>query len=244
MSEVSNIMNENIKFDNKNDDEELDNDEETEGVEGEDVGDEKEVEEEGEEKIDIKEEKEEIIDIAEKEEEITLKRKKPFPLCQSEDQPVDDSVWGAFKIRPTDSLDLIENEPFYRTPLVNVTENEKQYTLFVELPGLNKRNVEIMFQEGTLEIKGDKIINHKDKKKEKKEKDKEKKDKEKKEKKEEPPGEFIRREYRATSFYRSFILPEDINKETIKASFENGVLILIVPKKSAEKEEKKVIEIK
>ncbi|MFX1329235.1 MAG: Hsp20/alpha crystallin family protein [Promethearchaeota archaeon] len=196
---------------------------------------------------------EKALEMQKKQEELSSKKKQSFHLLQSKDSPSIDSSWGTFKIRPSASLDIEESEPFYRTPLVNIIESEETYHLFIELPGLDKRNVKISLQEGILEILGEKGVEHKEKKedkkdkdkkdKEKKEKDKDKKDK-KKDKEKEMKGEYIRREFRSASFYRSFYLPEEIDLENIDASFKNGILRLKIPKKTIDSSEKRVIEIK
>ncbi len=195
-----------------------------------------------------------------KEQEISIKRKQAFPLSQSKDPTSKDSVWGNYRIRKSDSLEIIENEPHYRTPLTNIIESDRQFQLFIELPGLDKKNVKITFQEGLLEVIGDVIQKDKDKKdkdKDKKDKDKDKKDKdkdqkdkdkEKKDKKKEKfraiKGSYLRREYKSPSFYRAFVLPEDILSEDIDASFRNGVLRLSMLKSAAIAKEKHVIDIK
>ena len=198
-------------------------------------------------------EKENEIDIEskKKEEEINLKKKQTFFLNQSKDSMIEISDWGPFRIRPTESLEILEIESFYRTPLTNIIENENGYNLFVELPGLDKKHVKITLQEGILEIIGEKALKHKvdkedkkekEKKEEKKDKHKDKKDK-KKEKEKKIEGDYLRREFRSESFYRCFHLPEEIDLEGIDASFKYGVLRLKIPKKTYEIEGKKVIEI-
>ena len=189
------------------------------------------------------------------EQEIATKKKKAFFLGQSKDSTDDSSEWGSFRIRSINSTEILDNESFYRTPLTNIIENETGYFFLVELPGLNKKHVNITLQEGILEILGEKTFKNKeekeekkkkekkedkDKKDEKKEKHKEKKDK-KKEKYKDVKGDFLRREFRSPSFYRSFQLPEEISSEGIDASFKNGVLRLRVPKKLTDK---RTIEIK
>ena len=189
------------------------------------------------------------------EQEIATKKKKAFFLGQSKDSTDDSSEWGSFRIRSTNSTEILDNESFYRTPLTNIIENETGYFFLVELPGLNKKHVNITLQEGILEILGEKTFKNKeekeekkkkekkedkDKKDEKKDKHKEKKDK-KKEKYKDVKGDFLRREFRSPSFYRSFQLPEEISSEGIDASFKNGVLRLRVPKKLTDK---RTIEIK
>jgi HSP20 family protein len=44
-----------------------------------------------------------------------------------------------------------------------------------------------------------------------------------------------RKEYNYTSFSRSFTLPEDVKQEAIDAKYENGVLILALPRKENSK---------
>ena len=44
-------------------------------------------------------------------------------------------------------------------------------------------------------------------------------------------GKFTRREFNYSSFKRSFQLDENINREGIAASYENGVLSITLPKK-------------
>ena len=196
------------------------------------------------------EEKETELDIEKekKEQELGLKKKQAFPLNQSKDSMIEISEWGSFRIRPTESLEILEIESFYRTPLTNIIENENDYNLLVELPGLGKKHVNITLQDGVLEIIGEKALKYKEEKEDKKEKDKKDKHKDKKDKKKEKgkkiEGDYLRREFRSASFFRSFHLPEEINLEGIDASFKNGVLRLKIPKKTSETEDKKVIEIK
>ena len=175
-----------------------------------------------------------ILENKKKQEEIVSKRKE---VCN-------------FKTNNLDTLEIKEDEPFYRTPLVNIIESEDLYYLLVELPGLDKKHVKISLQEGILEIHGEQEFKDKEKKDEKKDKDKkdkkdEKKEKDKKkEKYKEIKGTYLRREIRSNNFYSCFHLPDDISTEEIDASFKNGILRLKLPKKGAQISEKKVIEIK
>jgi HSP20 family protein len=193
------------------------------------------------------------IEKQKKEKEIGLKKKETFFLNQSKDTTIDSSIWGKFKVRPVESIEIVEDEFIYRTPLANIIENESEYFFVIELPGLDKKHVNITLQEGILEILGEKALKYKEDKEEKKEKKdkeekkdkhKEKKEKENKKKEKEILGDYLRREFRSASFYRSFHLPEEINSEGIDASFKNGVLRLKIPKITAEIKDKKVIEIK
>jgi HSP20 family protein len=53
---------------------------------------------------------------------------------------------------------------------------------------------------------------------------------EKEEKNEEKEEKFTRKEFSYTSFSRSFTLPEWVNKDKIDASYEDGLLRLVLPK--------------
>jgi HSP20 family protein len=58
---------------------------------------------------------------------------------------------------------------------------------------------------------------------------------EKEENKEETDKKFTRREYSYSSFSRSFTLPEEINKDSIDAKYEDGVLHITLPRKEEAK---------
>ena len=66
---------------------------------------------------------------------------------------------------------------------------------------------------------------------------------EKKEEQENCKGEegrkCIVREYNYSSFHRSFGLPEDVDSEKVEASYENGELKVILPKRSVDPNEGK-----
>ena len=58
-------------------------------------------------------------------------------------------------------------------------------------------------------------------------------------------GKFKRREFNFSRFSRSFQLPETVNPEAIEARYENGVLVVHLPKKEVAKAQPvKSIEIK
>lgn len=107
------------------------------------------------------------------------------------------------------------------TPHVDAAETEKQYEFHVSLPGLNKEDVSIDFQQGKLTIAG-----------ERKFKQEEAKDK-----------KYHLLETQYGSFSRTFFLPDDVNPAQIDAQFENGILRVVVPK-DEQKVKKHQIQIK
>lgn len=97
------------------------------------------------------------------------------------------------------------------TPAVNVSENEKEYTIEVAAPGIERKDFNLEVDNDVLTIST-----------------------EQKASKEEQKQTFLRREFNFQTFNRSFQLPETIDQEQIKASHEAGILTLTLPKKEEE----------
>jgi len=96
-------------------------------------------------------------------------------------------------------------------PAVNVSEDEKGYTIEVAVPGIAKDDFNLEIENDVLTIST-----------------------EQKENKEEQKQNFLRREFSYQSFKRSFQLPETIDQEQIKASCDAGILTLSLPKMEEE----------
>lgn len=96
------------------------------------------------------------------------------------------------------------------SPSVNIVENDTQFVMQLAAPGLEKSDFNIQIENDYLVISA-----------------------EKKTEKEETGnnGKFTRREFNYSSFKRSFQLDDNINREGISASYENGVLNVTLPKK-------------
>lgn len=100
----------------------------------------------------------------------------------------------------------------------DVRELEDGYEIIMDLPGFKKDEIEIMLENGYLNVSANKGL------------DKDESDK---------AGKYIRRERYAGSMSRSFYVGDDITHEDIHAKFENGILKLDVPKKEAKAVEAK-----
>ena len=63
---------------------------------------------------------------------------------------------------------------------------------------------------------------------------------------EEKKGKYIRKEFSCSKFHQTLILPENADREEIKANVENGILFIDIPKlqKTKMEEEKRMIEVK
>lgn len=151
--------------------------------------------------------------------ELQTRRERPFSLFQEMDNMMrrfEESLWRPFK----SSMPTF-NESLIRTPLANVKEDEKNFKIDLEVPGLDKQDINISYHKGLLEING-----------------------EAKESIEEEDEDVVRREYHSSKFYRAFNLPENIQEDKIDAELDKGVLKINVPKKKVKEEEKKQIKIK
>lgn len=104
-------------------------------------------------------------------------------------------------------------------PAVDVVEGGSDYTVRVELPGVDKKDVAITVHNDVLTIRGEK------------KREEEKKDK-----------NYHRIERSYGIFQRSFTLPSSVKSEKIEATFESGVLSVMLPK--AEEAKPKEIEVK
>ncbi|WP_457743304.1 Hsp20/alpha crystallin family protein [Sulfurimonas sp.] len=105
-------------------------------------------------------------------------------------------------------------------PAVNTREGKNAYHIDVDLPGVNKEDVEISVDKNILSVSGKRET-----------RDEVKKD------------DYYRIESAYGRFSRSFTLPENVDIENIRAASEDGVLEIIIPKLEVLKESTKKIEI-
>jgi len=137
------------------------------------------------------------------------------------------------------------------SPKINLSEDEKNYYIHADLPGLNKDQVkmELSNDDHVLTISGERetVIdnsNSNDEKKDQKEGQKEgQKENEKKSEKEtinkNNNKKYSRIECSYGRFERSFSIPENADVTAIQAKLENGVLEVTLPKLTAPKPEPK-----
>ena len=105
--------------------------------------------------------------------------------------------------------------PLMRTltvPSVNISENSDQYNVSLAAPGMKKSDFDIQVQGNMITISS-----------------------EQDEKKEDKDVRYTRHEYSYSSFSRSFTLPDDVNQDKIEATYSDGVLKLVLPKREEAK---------
>ena len=94
-------------------------------------------------------------------------------------------------------------------PPVEISENDKEIVMTVELPGLDKKDVKIDVADDVLTLSGEKRSEHVE---------------------EDAKKEFFIEERSYGSFQRSFTLPPAVNLDAISALFDKGVLKITLPK--------------
>ncbi|CAH1418185.1 unnamed protein product [Lactuca virosa] len=130
-------------------------------------------------------------------------------------------IWDPFDGLLTPSLSDVRATVRETTPRVDWKETPAAHIFTVDLPGLKKEEVKVEVEEGRiLQISGERSSE-----------------------KEEKTDKWHRVERSSGKFQRSFRLPENAKVDEMKASMENGVLTVTVPKQEVKKPEVKAIEI-
>ena len=128
---------------------------------------------------------------------------------------------------PTFFNDFFDNDWMMKTnataPAINIVESDKDYKVEVAAPGMKKEDFNIHLGDNneliiTMEQKNENKEEHK---------------------------KYLRREFAYSKFQQSFVLPDNIEKEKISASVNDGILTIELPKQAPEEKAKvnRVIEI-
>jgi HSP20 family protein len=147
----------------------------------------------------------------------------PFLQIRQEIDRIFDNAFGRFtfpsigfgrKQSPAAQSDWLK-------PTLDIAASDKEYSISVELPGVDEKEVQLELVNDTLKIKG-----------------------EKRQEKEEKEKNYYRMERSYGSFQRTLSLPEDADQDDINAVFKKGIMEIKIPRKAAPKPEVKQIEIK
>lgn len=98
------------------------------------------------------------------------------------------------------------------SPAIDVAEDAASLRISAELPGLDKKDIDLHVKDGVLVLRGQKS-----------------------QEREAREGKSVRIERRYGSFYRALALPETVDSARIEASFKNGVLSVRLPKREESK---------
>ncbi|KAL2344090.1 hypothetical protein Fmac_005375 [Flemingia macrophylla] len=131
-------------------------------------------------------------------------------------------VWDPFKDFPFPNSLSADNSAFVSTR-VDWKETPEAHVFKTDIPGLKKEEVKVQIEDDRvllLQISGERNVEKEDK-----------------------TDTWHRVERSSGKFMRSFRLPENAKVDQVKASMENGVLTITVPKEEVKKPDVKSIEI-
>ncbi len=127
-------------------------------------------------------------------------------------------AWSFGFLEPTGNGHLRALATTEHAPKVEVQENGKTYTITVELPGVEQKDVKVLVEDDVLTISGEKHVERTDEK-----------------------THYSERSY--GSFTRAFTLPSDADRSDITANFSKGVLTLQIAKSPHGSERARQIEV-
>lgn len=106
-----------------------------------------------------------------------------------------------------DSLtNFVGSDTFTTNVSANVSETSQAYRIELAVPGFAKEQLDTEVKDGFVTVRAE-VMEDKTEK-----------------------IQYLRREFNRTAFVRTYQVPEDVNAEKITATYENGVLTLLLPK--------------
>ena len=111
---------------------------------------------------------------------------------------------------------MVSHNYSYQKPNVLINEDEKSYFLSLEMPGIDKNDINITVNDGVINIKAERKYDK---------------------------DNLMYSEIRNSSYSRSFYIPDDAKVDKIKAKSLNGMLELEIPKLKPVKKDVKRIEV-
>jgi HSP20 family protein len=118
-------------------------------------------------------------------------------------------------------LSPFRNEPWSTYPKVNIKESKNEIEVTAELPGLDKKDIEISISDNVLTLKGEKRLENETKE-----------------------NNYYKMERSYGAFNRVITLPADVKTDKTNAEFKNGILKITISKKPESEQKAKKIDIK
>ncbi|KAI9256451.1 HSP20-like chaperone, partial [Phascolomyces articulosus] len=131
----------------------------------------------------------------------------------------DDNHGVFFSVYSPTLSSTAESSSGWMTPTINVYENDKHWTIYVEIPGVKKEDIKVDVKKDLITISGEAKFD--------------------KEYTNSGNVRYLHECYQGT-FKRSLTLPDDIDHDKISAKFENGILHVNLPKAPETKPSRKV----
>lgn len=121
----------------------------------------------------------------------------------------------------SDALHTVNGNRTEWGPACNVYEDEREFLIEAVLPGMEAKDVEIVYEDDVLTLKGERQAE---------------------------PAEtgrtYLLREMKYGRFSRSFTLPDNVNREKVSATYKDGVLRIALPKREETKPRRITVESK
>ena len=136
--------------------------------------------------------------------------------------PFDKMFDNMFETNFPEVAQTVGVNPFSSTayPKVNVYEYENKVGVVAEIPGIDKKNLDVQVEDGVMTIKGSKHGFDED-----------------------TQATVLRRELKHSAFERKFTLGESLDGDNISANFKDGILSIEIPKIEPEKPKKTFVKI-
>lgn len=122
-----------------------------------------------------------------------------------------DRVFDRFFPSRDQDEDGTSRQPVWR-PRMDLVETDDTYRLQLDMPGMSRDDLNISYQDNELVVSGERTSDRR-----------------------EEGEEFVRVERSFGHFRRAFTLPKTVDAENIRATYDNGVLTITVPKTETEK---------
>tara|TARA_R100000908_G_C3688635_1_gene104009 strand:- start:66 stop:515 length:450 start_codon:yes stop_codon:yes gene_type:complete len=136
--------------------------------------------------------------------------------------PFDKMFDSMFETNFPEVAQTVGVNPFSSTayPKVNVYEYENKVGVVAEIPGIDKKNLDVEVEDGVMTIKGSKHGFDED-----------------------TQATVLRRELKHSAFERKFTLGESLDGDNVSANFKDGILSIEIPKIEPEKPKKTFVKI-
>jgi HSP20 family protein len=154
--------------------------------------------------------------------------KKSIPINRTQDrflapffnfQQEFDNLFDNF--RRSFPMSKIEFNELNINPAMDIVEDEKNFKIEFEMPGVDEQDIKVSIDNSTLTIKATKETSKKDEKK-----------------------DYIMREISYGSYERTVLLPENLDIDKAQSTFKKGMLWVDIPKKDVDKSKVKELEVK
>jgi len=129
------------------------------------------------------------------------------------------NFWDSESYRALPDYAGKKGDMFLRSPLTDIEETDKEVIVKFEIPGVDKKDIQLNVTEDKIEVRVEK----------------------KQEARIEKKG-FYREERNYRGFYRAMTLPSNVIPEKAKAKYKDGILEVIMPKSENKKRSKIEIE--